>query len=56
MRNAQPVQKNQPGAKDALGKQPDYTPLQITVKALPWLALHAVTIVVVSLNAGGLAL
>ena len=56
MKNTQPVQKNQPGAKDALGKQRNYTPLQITIKALPWLALPAVAIVVVSLNAGGAAL
>lgn len=54
MKNTQPVQKNQPGAKDALGERPDYSTLQITIKALPWLALHAVAIVVVSLNAGGL--
>lgn len=26
MKSAQPIQKNQLGAKDALGKRPDYTP------------------------------
>lgn len=56
MKDAQPVQKNQSGAKDALSKRPDYTPLQIVVKALPWLALHAAAIVALTLSAGGLAL
>lgn len=49
MKNAQPVQKNRPGAK-ALSKQAHYTPLHITVKAL-----HAAAIVALTLNAGGLA-
>lgn len=49
MKTPEPVQKNQPGVKDAC-KQPDYTPLQIAVKALPWLALHAAAIVVLTLS------
>ena len=56
MKDAQPIQKNQSGAKDALTEQAHYTLLRIVVKALPWLALQAAAIVVVSLNAGGLAL
>ena len=53
MKDAQPIQKNQLGAKDAFGGRPDYTLLRTTVKALPWLVLHAAAIVVVSLSAGG---
>lgn len=52
MNNAQPTEVKL-GAKDALGKRPDYTPLQITVKALPWLALQALVGIVLTLNAGG---
>lgn len=52
MKNA-PISKTNKSALDALSEQPNYTPLQITIKALPWLALHAAAIVVVSLNAGG---
>lgn len=56
MKNAQPVQNNQPGVKDAFGERPNYTSLQITVKALPWLALQALVGIVLTLSAGGLAL
>lgn len=52
MKSARPTEVK-PGVKDALSKRPDYTLLQITIKALPWLALHAVAIVVLTLNAGG---
>lgn len=52
MKNTRPTEVK-PGAKDALTEQAHYTLLRITVKALPWLALHAAAIIVVSLNAGG---
>lgn len=50
MKTPEPVQKNQPGVKDALSKRPNYSTLQITIKALPWLALHAAAIVVLTLS------
>lgn len=56
MKNARPVPKNQPSAERALTEQAHYTLLQISVKAMPWLALHAAAIVVLTLSAGGLAL
>lgn len=55
MKNA-PTGKTNKSAERALTEQAHYTLLQITIKAAPWLTLHAVAIVVVSLNAGRLAL
>lgn len=52
MKNA-PTGKTNKSAKDALSKQPDYSTLRITIKGLPWLALHAAAIVVLTLSAGG---
>lgn len=54
MKNARPHEVK-PGAKDALSKRPNYSTLQIAVKAVPWLALHAAAIFVLTLSAGGLA-
>lgn len=56
MKTARPVPKNQPSAEGALTKQAQYTLLQITVKALPWLALQVLVGLVLALNAGGRAL
>lgn len=43
----------QGGPKES-NQQRNYSILQIAIKALPWLVLHAAAIVVVSFSAGGL--
>lgn len=43
----------QGGPKES-NQQRDYSTLQIVIKALPYLALHAAAIVVLTLSAGGL--
>lgn len=53
MKGTRPVPKNQPGAERALTEQAHYTLLQITSKALPWLALQALVGIVLTLSTGG---
>lgn len=52
MKNA-PTGKTNKSAKDALSKRPDYTPLQIAIKASPWLFLQALAGLALTLSAGG---